>query len=330
MEQKLRELVKFEDLKEELLGEGCSTFLYTTGYPKTLFVQIPVGTGKYVYSRKLYTEEREGFLRRIAETDEDFTFEAVIADGKAYVAGYAFQWLPMESDRQLPEGFTKLSAYRDQLGQTLRMHILDGKFAVLAAPGELPGDREKSAQRTARAILIGDTTYDDVFQGIVRCSFNELSQQDVCEHLIGLRNLEEEMDQDFDCSIEAWSTRKAYLAKIQEYTGNPGTVLQPYEKKLAKAVQEAKGMNPEPKFLIVTFSRDGKEAVGKVGLLTLQKTLANQDYFSTFDFQTTKMGEGVYQSLGIDTRMGWEYRLTAKYISKITYKGKTLYEKEES
>ena len=330
MEQKLKELSRFEDLKAELLGEGCSTFLYTTGYPKTLFVQIPVGTGKYVYSRKLYTEELEGFLRRIAETDEEFTFEAVIADGKAYVAGYFNQWLPMDSDRQLPEGFTKLSAYRDQLGQTLRMRILDGKFAGLAAPGELPGDREKSAQRTARAILIGDTTYDDVFQGIVRCSFHELSQQDVCEHLIGLRNLEEEMDQDFDCSIEAWSTRKAFLAKIQEYTGNPGTVLQTHEEKLAKAAQEAKGMNPEPKFLTVTFSRDGKEAVGKVGLLTLQKTLANHDYFSTYDFQTTKMGEGVYQSLGIDTRMGWEYRLTAKYIAKITYKGKTLYEKEES
>ena len=74
--------------------------------------------------------------------------------------------------------------------------------------------------------------------------------------------------------------------------------------------------------LTVEFELNGKKATGKIPIHRLQRNLIACDYFSNYDFDTTKNGKQIFEVLNA-TDSKWDKSgketISCKSISKITY-----------
>ena len=72
----------------------------------------------------------------------------------------------------------------------------------------------------------------------------------------------------------------------------------------------------------------GKKSAAKICPNTIINKMADNDYFDYYNFLTDKKGRELLEELGIDTRLRDKKHLTCKDISKIMYRGKVLYVRE--
>jgi len=73
----------------------------------------------------------------------------------------------------------------------------------------------------------------------------------------------------------------------------------------------------------VEFSFNGKSASGKIDPQDLLQTLANKSDFSSWNFSNGAEGKKVFAHLGAN----WKNRLTCDHIRRITYRGKSVFER---
>ena len=113
----------------------------------------------------------------------------------------------------------------------------------------------------------------------------------------------------------AEKSHRAYIEKLI----TEKSVVEPWELELAESLR-----NIDAKTVTVEFSFNGKSAVGKINPKELLRMLANKLNISDWDFANGAEGKKVLAHLGAD----WKNRLTCDHIQKITYRGKTVFERK--
>ena len=115
----------------------------------------------------------------------------------------------------------------------------------------------------------------------------------------------------------AEKSHRAYIEKLI----TEKSVVEPWELELAESLR-----NIDAKTVTVEFSFNGKSAVGKINPKDLLRMLANKLDISDWDFANRTEGRKVIAELGVD----YDNRLKCEHITKIYYRGKSLYKLPEN
>lgn len=99
------------------------------------------------------------------------------------------------------------------------------------------------------------------------------------------------------------------------------SVVEPWELELSESLRDI-----DAKTVTVEFSFNGKSAVGKINPKDLLRMLANKLNISDWDFANGTEGGKVIAELGVD----YDNRLKCEHITKIYYRGKSLYKLPEN
>lgn len=110
-------------------------------------------------------------------------------------------------------------------------------------------------------------------------------------------------------------SRREYIKKLM----TEKSVAEPWELELAENLRATSA-----KTVTVEFGFNGKSASGKIDPQDLLRTLANRTDFSSWNFANGAEGKKVLAHLGAD----WNNHLTCEHIQKITYRGKTVFERK--
>lgn len=116
--------------------------------------------------------------------------------------------------------------------------------------------------------------------------------------------------------IIAGKSRREYIEKLM----TEKSVVESWELKLSERLRKL-----DAKTVTVEFSFNGKSASGKIDPEDLLRTLANKSDFSSWNFANGSEGKKVLAYFGIT----WDNNLTCDHIQRITYRGKSVFERIE-
>ena len=114
---------------------------------------------------------------------------------------------------------------------------------------------------------------------------------------------------------------KAYEIAIQELVKSGDTV-KDFERKIATALDSI-----EAKTVTVEFEYQGKRAEQKIEPETIRRRMLDGYGFSSYDFVSYTGGERLMDALGISK---FDEKIFVKDITRIMYRGKSIYEREET
>lgn len=114
--------------------------------------------------------------------------------------------------------------------------------------------------------------------------------------------------------IIAGKSHREYIKKLIAEK----SVVEPWELELSENLRKL-----DAKSVTVEFSFNEKSAVGKINPKDLLRMLANKLNISDWDFANGTEGGKVIAELGVD----YDNRLKCEHITKICYRGKSLFEK---
>lgn len=115
--------------------------------------------------------------------------------------------------------------------------------------------------------------------------------------------------------IIAEKSRREYIKKLM----TKKSVAEPWELELSENLRKL-----DAKSVTAEFYFNGKSASGKIDSEDILRTLANKSDISSWNFSNGAEGKKVLAHLGAD----WKNRLTCDHIQKITYRGKTVFERK--
>lgn len=115
--------------------------------------------------------------------------------------------------------------------------------------------------------------------------------------------------------IIAGKSHREYIKKLIAEK----SVVEPWELELSENLRKL-----DAKSVTAEFYFNGKSASGKIDSEDILRTLANKSDFSSWNFSNGAEGKKVLAHLGAD----WKNRLTCDHIQKITYRGKTVFERK--
>ena len=174
-----------------------------------------------------------------------------------------------------------------------------------------------SQKRTARmSILSGDD--------VTLLEFNHMfTSDDIAKMICGYMSIEDEANERFANTREFIIKAKLRQELIEKYIEEK-SVVEDWEIELARSINNLKANHVN-----VEFNFNGNIGTEKINPKKIIRILIDNDYFSGYNFATSKSGDKLLKMLGatnefnkIDT---W---LTCKHITKITYGRKTLYERK--
>ena len=97
------------------------------------------------------------------------------------------------------------------------------------------------------------------------------------------------------------------------------------ERKIQEELELSENLRKlDAKSVTAEFYFNGKSASGKIDSEDILRTLANKSDISSWNFSNGAEGKKVLAHLGAD----WKNRLTCDHIQKITYRGKTVFERK--
>lgn len=149
----------------------------------------------------------------------------------------------------------------------------------------------------------------------------DISEQEVLDMICNKASFNEvALNRIRECE-EHYLSEKARVAWIRRAIEEE-TLAEPWEMDMAEGLRKA----PHAKCLMVAFRKNGKEDTGKINYNKVFDLLcAKNAVFGIYDFSTEKAGKRLFDNLGV--KEGTKNVLTCRDIVKITYGGKTLYEK---
>lgn len=146
------------------------------------------------------------------------------------------------------------------------------------------------------------------------------------KHLCNVQNIFDIANELFNEDRQHWINMKTKRESIQHIIDNKEKYFTENEINFINAIKQLKEISC--KNVLAEFEFEGKKDVAKISLDKIEQVLIRNDYFSDFYFITSKEGEKLYKSLGINN---WddEKQFKCNKITKITYRGKDVYIRED-
>ena len=151
-----------------------------------------------------------------------------------------------------------------------------------------------------------------------------LTRNEYAQSLCGLIDANELAWDKMEEHREAWSFKKAYSAKVEEFKQDPSITTEE-ERIMSNALNSIDAQNVRVEFCV-----NGKSTEVKMDPDLVLRHLNERDYFSKYNFTPRKAGEELFKVLdATDSR--WDKSgkplLTCDCIQKIMYGRNTIYER---
>ncbi|MBC5688159.1 hypothetical protein H8S37_04325 [Mediterraneibacter sp. NSJ-55] len=275
------------------------------------FIQCNVGKARYVYGEHSYRDEK-------FHTDLDLNpkLVAIVADDKIYIVD-EFELDIYRGETELPENIFKLIDIVIKENEYVKSVIFADFYKSLKENDITGEELLKECKDEARRILFVKNPV--VNESTIESMFN---QQDIANSLCGVINLELEAVKRLESKKENWIYKKSYNKKVKELVENR-SVVKDYEVKIAEGIRSV-----DAKTVSVEFELNGRKEFAKMNPHRVIRCMMDNDYFSAYDFETTKRGYELIRKLDAATWRGnnnGKEVLTCRNITKITYKKKELY-----
>lgn len=308
-----------KEFKEKVLSQE-NPFLLNDGYGKTLCVKVPIGQAEYIYTMREYLDGKD----IVTDIYEKMDMTAILKAGKIYMIK---PYNVMDRcDEEYPENVYYVNdEFREKISDQIKEKVIDKLYDELPIV-ELSKGEKYDCEKEVRLILTYKKDLNDYIAHRQNANIETINSQKFADDLCGVADLEEEAKGNFESKKEMWIKLKSSLARIKELViTEPETVMERYELDIIEGLHSV-----EAKTVQVEFLYNGKTAIGKVDKNVILKILSTNDYFSDYNFTTMKSGEKIIQELGAGKwKTDSREVLTCKYINKITYGKKVLYQRTE-
>lgn len=306
-----------DEFAKRVLNENSSFTIHTKkdnadGVITYHFLQSAVGKGKYVYGDYDYWDDK-----CYSKLDLKPELVAIISDGVVCIVNEFFfdvYHLIREKETSLPGNVVSFNLTVDEKNEYLK-NVAFPKFYDSLETVELNdkdfADCEKKARETilSKNPVVKYEAFDNLF-----------SERTIAEMLCGLTKMEDEIKKHLEEEREKWIHIKSFNEKVEELIEAKAGV-ENWEIAIAEGLRSV-----EAKTVTVEFELNDKKASAKMDPDVIRRCMLNNDYFSGYEFATTKRGDELIDYLGANK---WLSRgkdvLTCKHISKITYGKKELY-----
>lgn len=276
------------------------------------FIPCKVGNNaQYVYVKNsCYSSSCYSDIREKPE------LVAIKSGEKVYIVNEYL--LDLLREKILPQNIVIFSEFVEEKNEDIKSVIFEEFYRALNVC-EIEVEDMVGCKKEARQILLSKNQC--VESRKIEAMF---TAQEIADSLCGMMDLEAEAKKRLSEDKNLWLKQKAYDVQLQKFVENQEGV-EPYELKIADAIRSV-----EAKMLTVEFELNGKKATGKIPIHRLQRNLIACDYFSNYDFDTTKNGKQIFEVLNA-TDSKWDKSgketISCKSISKITYGRRVLYER---
>lgn len=151
------------------------------------------------------------------------------------------------------------------------------------------------------------------------------TSNNIAKMICGYTNIEDEANERFEYNREWLIKAKLGNELVKKYITEK-SVVEDWEIELARSINNLKA-----NYVNVEFNFNGNVETEKIDPKKIIRILIDNDYFSDYNFATSKSGDKLLKNLGAantyNKRDTW---LTCKHITKITYGRKTLYERKQN
>lgn len=303
---------------------------------KIVFVQLKVGTGKYIYSMSTYcSENSENQNMKEVGINNELSLFAIVTEDKAV---YLFEIYPLSyriEAKDLPDQVAYFNEYKDSVKYDEAAKIFERLYSEIEI-----GESEKQSEivkcedecrKIARNTLLNGNSYDVWFFAYLKDCFDRvatLQAQNYANFLCGLESVVTHMTRDVYNNFSYCKSAKIIAERVKEITEKEQKLaVEDWEFEMADALNVIKGT---AKTVNVTFHYEGKEYTEKIQLEILMRKLKRKDNFDHWDFLTQNKGDQVMVALGVPKWRGKDGKelLQCKHISKITYGKKVVFQME--
>lgn len=185
-----------------------------------------------------------------------------------------------------------------------------------ALPVEILSDEQSVtwARSMARGIVLEGKDYE-----VVKIPDDLFESHELVEMICTSVDIREETKKRLEAKKEYYTGIKAQDELVQLML-SAVDLFEPWELELSKALRAV-----EAQQVTLEFTRDGKTATEKFERDRLLKNLKEGSSISYYEFPTTTGGERLMQKLGLSKSRD---NLRCSDITKVSFRGKTLYQKE--
>lgn len=280
---------------------------------KALFFKQSFGKGEYIFKISVYSNDPKFYFDPSLQPK----LACIKVEDNLYIVDqYDFQYA---CQGKLPQGVHNFRSFVKKLNQRVDDELLPQYLAALDVSSCIEDEVIiDDAKKTAiKALLSKRGTLPPI-----KASDNQfITQCEAAQVLCGVTQFNNLVLGKLRSNEAQWIKREARQRKMQEFMNQDGFVSD-VQLKIAAALRSI-----DAKFVTVEFSFKGNTATGKMSPINIYKNLEEWDYFGKYDFSTTKEGQRIFDTLDArDLFSKIEDRLTWRNISKITYKGKILYQ----
>lgn len=282
-------------------------------------IKDKMGAAMYIYGEEGYNDDFYVSL------DNKFQVVAIATKEIVYIINtYMFnRWVVEDSNKELPDNVKWFSDFQSELNDKLINDFFPRYYENLVPTG-VDDFGESTLLEFARTKLLGNDSSID--KSIGRES--SVKSSDVARLLTACFGDEQTI---FTGCLSRdgnlYDIRKSREVATEKYI-NKHDVVEDYELRIADAIR-----NTEAKNLIVWFEKNGKQAAAKITPYNLSRILIKKnDYFCNYHFVNGEEAKRMFSEIGVENK-GWgdpKNRLITKDIVKIMYRGKAIYQREET
>ena len=302
---------------------------------KIVFVQLKVGTGKYIYSMSTYcSENSENQNMKEVGINNELSLFAIVTEDKAV---YLFEIYPLSywiEAKDLPDQVAYFNKYKDSVKYDEAAKIFERLYSEIEI-----GESEKQSEivkcedecrEIARNTLLNGNSYDVWLFAYLKDCFDRvatLQAQNYANFLCGLESVITHITRDVCNNFSYCKSAKIIANRVKEIMEKEiNLVVEDWEIEMVDALNVIKGV---AKIVNVTFQYDEKEYTEKVALENLFRILKQKDNFDCWDFPTRDKGEQLLATLGAPKWINKDGKelLQCKHISKITYGKRVVFQR---
>ena len=277
-----------------------------------------VGEAAYIYAARTYYNKEHAI-----DLNNKFTLAAIYLKAKetCYIVDEFMFGIYHSDDFVEYAEIRQWSGYVQRVNEYQRDCVFP-KFYESIVPAEQHDYAEDDLKNWARRKLLGNAQWNRfTAAGIVEGS--DLTWNDCGKIISGYYSIDEVCLTALNRKRESYVGMKTRQQAINDYIEQNGAATDD-EIRLAKALNDLDALT-----VTVEFDNNGKFAAEKMQRETIIRKLINDDYFSAYDFPTRDKGKKFLESLDAADSL-WDVKkcLYAKNITKITYRGKVVYERE--
>ena len=331
----MNELLK--QFKEKVLSTNESFTLkinhsgYRDGYRYYHFMQSIVNNVKLIYGKSSYSNEYF-----FMENDCKFELCAIVKANTICIIDeflfdtYSYKYRGDKNNLQelKKERINLFSLYKESVYEQIkeitfknfydRLNVSDKVDNILSDNNKL-----NNYKRDAIQIILSDKEIADF-----KLDYQILNYDNTyIKHLCNVKNI-------FDVAMEVFNkehnkniilNNKIKREVLKHIIDNKEKYFTENELNLIKTIKQLKEINC--KNVVVQFEFNKKRDSAKISLDRIEQVLARDDYFSKWWFITSKEGERIYKSLGVNWHNDNLFKCNK--ITKITYRGKDIYTRKD-